>query len=55
MRRDFEGGIYWNELADRCGDISRAAGFRGAATFQGIWYLFSLTINHEYFGVNIFG
>ena len=24
MRRDFEGGVYWNEFrADRCGDISR--------------------------------
>ena len=29
MRRDFEGGVYWDEMADRCGDISRAAGFRG--------------------------
>ena len=35
MRRDFEGGVYWVELADRCGDISRAAGFRGAARFRG--------------------
>ena len=35
MRRDFEGGVYWDELADRCGDISRAAGFRGAARFRG--------------------
>ena len=35
MRRDFEGGVYWDELADKCGDISRAAGFRGAATFRG--------------------
>ena len=35
MRRDFEGAVYWDELADRCGDISRAAGFQGAATFQG--------------------
>ena len=35
MRRDFEGGVYWDELADRCGEISRAAGFRGAARFRG--------------------
>ena len=35
MQRDFKGGIYWDELADRCGEISRAAGFRGAARFQG--------------------
>ena len=32
MRRDFEGGVYWDET---CGDISRAAGFRGAARFRG--------------------
>ena len=38
MRRDFEGVVYWDELADRCGNISRAAGFRGAATFRGIRY-----------------
>ena len=35
MRRDFEGGIYWDELADRCGDISRAAGFWSVARFRG--------------------
>ena len=35
MWRDFEGGIYWDVLAEICGDISRAMGFRGAATFQG--------------------
>ena len=35
MRRDFEGGVYWGEMADRCGDISRAAGFRGAVRFRG--------------------
>ena len=35
MRQDFEGGVYWDKLADRCGDISRAAGFRGAARFRG--------------------
>ena len=35
MRRDFEGGVYWDELADRCGEISRAVGFRGAARFLG--------------------
>ena len=35
MRRDFEGGVYWDKLADRCGNISRAVGFRGAARFWG--------------------
>ena len=35
MRRDFEGGVYWHELAETCGEISRAAGFRGAARFRG--------------------
>ena len=30
MRQDFEGGVY-----EICGDISRAAGFRGAAKFRG--------------------
>ena len=35
MQRDFEGGVYWDKLADRCGEISRAAGFRGAARFRG--------------------
>ena len=39
MRRDFEGGVYWDEMADRCGDISRAAGFRGAARFRGNRYV----------------
>ena len=50
MRRDFEGGVYWDELADRCGDISRAAGFRGAARFRGNtvythhqWYVYCMT------------
>ena len=33
MWRDLEGGVYWDELADRCGDISRMAGFRGVARF----------------------
>ena len=30
MWQDFEGGVYWDELADRCGDISMAMGFRSA-------------------------
>ena len=25
---DFKGGIYWDELAETCGDILRVAGFR---------------------------
>ena len=35
MRQDFEDGVYWDELAEICGDISRAAEFRGAARFRG--------------------
>ena len=35
MRRDFEGGVCWDKLADRCSDISRAAGSRGVARFRG--------------------
>ena len=35
MRRDFEGGVYWDELAKICGEISRAVGFQGAARFRG--------------------
>ena len=35
MRRDFEGGVYWNQLPCRCGEISRAAGLRRAARFRG--------------------
>ena len=35
MWRDFEGGVYWDVLAEICSKISRAEGFRGAARFQG--------------------
>ena len=35
MQRDFEGGIYWDELAETCGDISRAVEFWGVARFRG--------------------
>ena len=35
MWQDFEGGKYWDELAEICDDISRAAGFRGVMRFQG--------------------
>ena len=35
MWRDFEGGVYWDELAEICSEISRAAKFRGAARFRG--------------------
>ena len=31
----FEGSVYWGELAETCGDISRVAGVWGVATFQG--------------------
>ena len=31
MRRDFEDGVYWDELAEICGEISKAVEFRGAA------------------------
>ena len=34
MRRDFKGGVYWDEYAETCGEISGAAGFRGAVRFQ---------------------
>ena len=33
MRQHFEASVYWDELAEICGKISRAAGFRGAARF----------------------
>ena len=29
MQRDFEGGVYWDELAKVCGDILKATGFQG--------------------------
>ena len=35
MWRDFEGSVYWDELAKICGNISRAAGFQGAMRFWG--------------------
>ena len=35
MWQDFEGGIYWNELDEVCGDILRAAGFQSVARFRG--------------------
>ena len=41
MQRDFEGGV---ELAETCGDISRAAGFRGAARFRGNTVVFRNTV-----------
>ena len=47
MRRDFKGGVHWDELANRCGDISRAAGFRGAARFQANTGVQNLTIAKE--------
>ena len=33
MRWDFEGGVYWDEFAEICGEILRAAGFQGVARF----------------------
>ena len=46
MQRDFEGGVCWDELAEICGDVSRAVGFQGAVRFQGnmvgaFWIIFS--------------
>ena len=35
MRWDFEGGVYWDELAEICGEMSRVVGFRGVARFRG--------------------
>ena len=26
MRRDFEGGVYWDEYAETCGEISKKYG-----------------------------
>ena len=43
MQPDFEGGVYWDDFAETCGDISRAAEFRGAVRFQG--NMASLTLN----------
>ena len=31
----FEGSVYWDELAEICGEILRVAGFRGVARFRG--------------------
>ena len=45
MRQHFEGGIYWDELAEICGEILRAAGFRGAARFRGNTVVFFCTIH----------
>ena len=39
MRRDFEGCVYWNELAGICSNILRVAGFRDAVRFQGNRYI----------------
>ena len=38
MWQDFKDGVYWNKLADRYGNISRVAGFQGAAIFKEIRY-----------------
>ena len=35
MRQDFKGGVCWDELAEICGNILRAAGFQGAVRFRG--------------------
>ena len=35
MWQDIEGGIYWDELAETCSDISRAEKFQGAVRFRG--------------------
>ena len=43
MWRDFKGGVYWDELAETCGDISRMMGFRGAARFRGNMVISILT------------
>ena len=34
MRQDFEGGIYWDKLAEICGNISRIARFQVVARFR---------------------
>ena len=39
MQRHFEGGVYWNQLAEIYGEMSRAVGFRGVVRFRGIMVL----------------
>ena len=34
MQQYYKGGVYWDELAEICGDISRVVGFQGAARFR---------------------
>ena len=38
MWQDFEGGIYWDKLAETCCDTSRVEGFQGVARFAEIQY-----------------
>ena len=35
MWQDFEGGIYWDELAETCDDIFKGSGIQGVVRFQG--------------------
>ena len=37
MRRDFEGGIYWDEFAETCGDFRRQQDFKVRPDFKEIW------------------
>ena len=46
MWRDFEGGVYWDELAETCGDISRVVGFWGATRFWGNMVIHVLQVLH---------
>ena len=41
MWRDLEGGVYWDEFAEACGNFLRVAGIRGVVRFRGNRYVHS--------------
>ena len=55
MQQDFEGNVYWEKFAETCGDISRAAGFRGAARFRGNTVYNLLALNSSYTYILVHG
>ena len=44
MWQDFEGSVYWDELAEICSKISRAAGFRGNMVYMYMYYVHCIII-----------
>ena len=38
MQRDFDGGVYWDNVAEKCSNISRAVEIQGVADFEEIWH-----------------